>query len=60
MFKCERCGKETYIMRPCMGCKRKVCPDCEKSGKRIKTHDRLLICKDCWSKMPRRKTFKSA
>lgn len=60
MAKCERCGSEIYIIETCMGCKRKVGRECEKSSKRLRTHERILICKDCWTKTPRRQAFKRA
>lgn len=60
MAKCERCGRESYELAACFGCKRKVGHECEKSAKRLSTHERILICKDCWSKLPRRRAFKSA
>jgi len=60
MTKCERCGKEIFVIEPCTGCKRKLGRECEKSSKRLSTHERLMICKDCWGKIPRRQAYKRA
>lgn len=59
---CERCGKEAHYFEYCDYCepKRRVCRSCQKSSKTASKTLRLVICKDCWSKLERRKKFKSA
>ena len=57
---CERCKNEEHELERCNYCKRMVCNSCTKSSARYQKTTRLVICKDCWSKMPARKTFKSA
>jgi hypothetical protein len=56
---CERCKKEVYKREVCNYCLRKVCESCEKSAQRIRKVTRLVICKDCWSNMPKRSAFKN-
>ncbi len=56
---CERCSRDIHKFETCDYCKRKVCFDCVKSSKRYTKVVRMVICKDCWSKMPSRKTYKS-
>ncbi|MCX6767717.1 MAG: hypothetical protein NTY90_03245 [Candidatus Micrarchaeota archaeon] len=60
LLNCERCGKETHFLEPCHPCGRRVCRACQKSGKLLSTHERRLICKDCWTKMDKRMAFKRA
>ncbi len=57
---CARCGKTIYKYRTCNYCKRKICESCVKSSRKVSKIMKLVICKDCWSKMPTRKQFKSA
>jgi hypothetical protein len=57
---CERCGKDMYKSVVCNYCNRKICNDCMKSSKRKSKTIRIIICKDCWSKLPSRKTYKNA
>lgn len=56
---CERCGKETHMVEQCDYCNRKVCVPCEKSAKKTSRIRRIVICKDCWSGMEKRKKFKA-
>ena len=56
---CERCSRDIYKFEKCDYCNRKLCFNCVKSSKRLSKTTRLVICKDCWSKMPSRKTYKS-
>jgi hypothetical protein len=56
---CERCGKETHVLELCEYCNRKVCIPCEKSSKKTSRIRRIMICKDCWSAMGKRKKFKA-
>ncbi|VVB76738.1 Uncharacterised protein [uncultured archaeon] len=56
---CERCSRDIYKSETCNYCNRKICFDCTKSSKRLSKTTRLVICKDCWSKMPSRKKYKS-
>ena len=56
---CERCGKETHQLEPCEYCNRKVCVRCEKSSKKTSRIRRIVICKDCWSELGKRKVFKA-
>ena len=48
-----------YKYNTCNTCSRKICYDCLKSSKRVTKVEKAYICKDCWSKMPSRKTYKS-
>jgi hypothetical protein len=57
---CERCSRDIHKFETCDYCKRKVCVSCVKSAKKYTKTTRIVICKDCWSKMPSRKTYKSA
>ena len=56
---CERCKRETINTEPCNYCSKKVCVECEKASQRIQKLTRLVICKDCWGMMPRRKAYKN-
>ncbi|MCX6776166.1 MAG: hypothetical protein NT130_04950 [Candidatus Micrarchaeota archaeon] len=56
---CERCGKEVYLLEQCDYCNRKVCVQCEKSAKKTSRIRRIVICKDCWTDMKKRKVFKA-
>ena len=56
---CERCSRDIYKFEKCDYCNRKLCFNCVKSSKRLSKTTRLVICKDCWSKMPTRKKYKS-
>jgi hypothetical protein len=56
---CERCKKEIFAYKVCNYCKRKICNDCIKSSQRTSKISKLIICKDCWSDMRRRKAYKS-
>ncbi len=56
---CERCGNEIFKYEQCNYCKRKICVNCMKSSRRVSKINRIVICKDCWGKMSRRKQFKS-
>lgn len=60
MAKCERCSLETHVIEPCMGCNRKLGRECEKSSRRLSNHKRIMLCKDCWGKMPKRQAYKHA
>ena len=57
---CERCRADIYKYSTCNYCKRKICINCVKSSRRVSKTIRLVICKDCWTKMPSRKLFKGA
>jgi len=57
---CERCGAEIYKYNVCNYCHRKICNNCVKSSRRVSKTVRLVICKDCWGDMEKRKAFKSA
>jgi len=57
---CERCSKETHAVEQCEYCNKKVCVACEKSAKKLSRTKRIVICKDCWSDMKKRKAFKAA
>ena len=56
---CEKCHREIFKFVQCTYCNRKICNDCMKSSKRKSKSVRLIICKECWSIMPRRKVYKS-
>ncbi|MEM3031152.1 MAG: hypothetical protein QXH27_05460 [Candidatus Micrarchaeia archaeon] len=57
---CERCSEPTFNPEKCNYCSRMVCRSCEKSAKRVGRVKRLVICKDCWNNLSRRKAFKSS
>ena len=57
---CERCSRDIFKYVTCDYCKKKIGQECMKSSKRKTKVVRLIICKDCWSIMSRRKTYKSA
>ena len=57
-MRCERCGAEVVKYDVCDYCSRKICVNCVKSSKKKTKALRLVICRDCWGKMERRKTFK--
>ena len=59
LFVCERCKNETYRYESCNYCSRKICNSCTKSSQRSPKTRRLVICKDCWSKLDRRHAFKT-
>ncbi len=58
--KCGRCGKDAYYMEACSGCTRMVCRDCQKSSLTASKTKRLVLCKDCWGDIKKRKKFLSA
>jgi hypothetical protein len=47
------------MLEPCEYCNKKVCVPCEKSSKKTSRIRRIVICKDCWSEMGKRKKFKA-
>lgn len=53
-----RCGNQTAKVRKCDYCDQKICYSCIKSQKRKKIGHRI-ICKGCWTKLPKRKQYKS-
>ena len=55
---CERCGAQSAKLQRCDYCNRKLCLSCIKSMKRKKV-GHLIICKDCWGDISKRKLFKS-
>jgi hypothetical protein len=57
---CDRCSRDIYKFEVCNYCNRKICYDCRKSSKKVSKTIKLVICKDCWSNMQRRKAYKSA
>ncbi|MCL5434327.1 MAG: hypothetical protein M1559_01270 [Candidatus Marsarchaeota archaeon] len=56
---CERCKREIFRTFKCNYCGRNLCRNCVKSSKRKSKTVKLVICKDCWSEMPKRKAYKS-
>ena len=56
---CERCSAQVYMLDKCSSCGKEVCKSCEKSAKRVKKVTRVVICKDCWGDLPKRKRFKA-
>ncbi|NYZ74734.1 hypothetical protein H0O03_00520 [Candidatus Micrarchaeota archaeon] len=58
-MKCQRCGKEAHMVEPCDYCNRIACRSCIKSTRTVAKTIRRAICKDCWTKIPLRKKFKS-
>jgi len=58
-MRCERCGRDIFKFATCNYCSRKIGQECIKSSKRKTKVVRLVICKDCWGVMPRRKAYKN-
>ena len=56
---CERCKTEIHKYEQCNYCNRKICINCTKSTQKTPKTRRLIICKDCWSVMPRRSAYKN-
>lgn len=56
---CDRCKREIYKYTKCSYCKRVICFDCVKSSQKGTRTQKLVICKDCWSNMKRRKAYRS-
>jgi len=48
-----------YTLDKCGSCGKAVCKSCEKSAKRVKKVTRVVICKDCWGDLKKRKRFKA-
>jgi uncharacterized CHY-type Zn-finger protein len=59
-MRCERCSRDVYKYVVCNYCNKKIGNECMKSSKRKTKAVRLIICKDCWSIMSKRKEYKSA
>ena len=59
-MRCERCNRDIYKFYVCNYCNRKIGYECIKSSKKKSKTVKLVICKDCWSVMSRRKTYKTA
>jgi len=57
---CERCKREIYKYEVCNYCGRKIGVECVKSSRNVSKTVRLVICKDCWSDISKRRAFKSA
>ncbi|MEM3841355.1 MAG: hypothetical protein QXN59_01515 [Candidatus Micrarchaeaceae archaeon] len=56
---CERCKREIFKYEKCDYCGRKICNSCIKSSQRSSKTRRLIICKDCWGSIPKRKSYKN-
>lgn len=56
---CERCHREMYKFVVCDYCHRKIGYECIKSSKKKSNTVKLVICKDDWSKMSKRKAYKN-
>jgi len=54
---CGRCGNQSAKLLKCDYCATAICNSCIKSQKRKKVAKRY-ICKGCWTKMPKRMSFK--
>ncbi len=57
-YTCERCKREIYRFDVCDYCGRKICNSCVKSSQTVTKTVRLIICKDCWGDMNKRKRYK--
>lgn len=57
-YLCERCKHETYRYDVCNYCGRKICNNCIKSSQTSTKILHLVICKDCWTDMKKRKMYK--
>ena len=60
MTKCERCGKEEHYLEQCMGCSKYACRACQKASKSASKIRRLIICKTCWTAIPKRRKWEQA
>lgn len=60
LVRCQRCNKEAHYLEKCNYCERQVCRTCVKSSRRPIKIERIVICKDCWSDLRKRKKYKSA
>lgn len=58
-FLCERCKREITKYEICSYCGRKIGNECIKSSQRIQKVTRLVICKDDWGNMRKRRAFKN-
>jgi len=58
-FICERCKREINAYEICTYCGRKIGIECVKSSQRIQKVTRLVICKDDWGNLKKRKAFKN-
>ena len=47
-------------MEACTGCSRMVCRNCQKASLTASKTKRLVMCKDCWGDIKKRKKFLSA
>ncbi|MCL5433496.1 MAG: hypothetical protein M1538_00775 [Candidatus Marsarchaeota archaeon] len=56
---CERCKREIHEKETCNYCKRKLGYECIKASQKKSKIIRLVICKDCWTKMPLRSMYKN-
>lgn len=54
---CDRCGGKTAKLDKCDYCAKACCVSCVKSSKRV-GKDKRYICKDCWTRMEKRRKFK--
>ena len=60
--KCGRCGEKSAKPEVCSSCKRAVCHKCIYASKKVNRKDirRLVMCKDCWTNMAKRKDYRHA
>ena len=58
--KCERCGKDAHQLEACFSCNLMVCRACHKSSKSASKTNRLIICKTCWTSIPKRRKWEQA
>ncbi len=56
---CERCKREVYRYEKCDYCGRNVCSSCQKASQTATKTLRLVICKDCWTNMRKRRAYKN-
>jgi hypothetical protein len=59
MMVCERCKHETYKTETCNYCGRKLDERCIKATQRATKTQRLVICKDDWGNLRKRKMYKN-
>jgi len=58
VYTCERCKREIYRYDVCNYCGRKICNSCIKSSQTSTKTVHLVICKDCWTNIEKRKMYK--
>ena len=56
---CERCKDEVHFVQIDQFCNRMICNNCMKASKNPLKTKHVAICKDCWSDMKKRHSYKT-